>query len=70
MEFTNNQESDGENIWCAASDGDINRVTFLLNQNISVNAQDESGYSPMYVCSVVVRSIFRVFNMNLIVMQL
>lgn len=50
MEFidnSRNETGDGENIWCAASDGDINRVTYLLNHNINVNAQDESGYSPM-----------------------
>lgn len=47
MEFVENQ-GDGDNIWCAASDGDIARVTSLLAQNINVNAQDEAGYSPMY----------------------
>jgi len=38
-----------ENIWTAASDGDLERVKVLLSQGISVNALDENGYSPMLV---------------------
>jgi hypothetical protein len=50
MEFASgnaNGQDEGENIWCSASDGDIARVTILLSQGIDVNAQDETGYSPM-----------------------
>ena len=37
-----------ENIWTASSDGDIGRVIQLLQEDPSqVNAQDESGYSPL-----------------------
>lgn len=45
-----NQENiinNGDNIWCASSDGDIIRVRELLDCNINVNVQDETGYSPM-----------------------
>ena len=45
MEFV--EIADGENIWIAASDGDINRVKQLISQGISVNIQDDHGYSPM-----------------------
>jgi hypothetical protein len=38
-----------ENIWIASSDGDVGRVIQLLQEDPSmVNAQDESGYSPLY----------------------
>lgn len=47
MEFSANSSEEGENIWCAASDGDMARVTALLSQGIDVNAQDDTGYSPM-----------------------
>ncbi len=40
-------ESEGDNIWCAASDGDINRVLSLISSGVDVNSQDETGYSPM-----------------------
>jgi uncharacterized protein len=36
-----------ENIWIAASDGDIERVKQLMEEGMSCNAQDESGYSPL-----------------------
>mgnify|MGYP000648657340 CR=1 FL=1 len=38
----------GENIWIAASDGDMNRVVELLESGVDVNAQDEQGYSPLH----------------------
>lgn len=44
MEFVDNEPS---NIWIAASDGDIDRVKQLISEGVSVNAQDETGYSPM-----------------------
>jgi len=38
-----------ENIWTASSDGDIQRVQqILLAGESTVNARDESGYTPMY----------------------
>ena len=36
-----------DNIWIASSNGDITRVQQLLNDGISVNCQDDAGYSPM-----------------------
>ena len=45
MEFVHSE--DGENIWIAASDGDIKRVMQLIDQGVSVNIQDDHGYSPM-----------------------
>ncbi len=37
-----------ENIWIASSDGDLQRVTEILAEgSVSVNAQDETGYSPL-----------------------
>lgn len=36
-----------DNIWIASSNGDIARVQQLLNDGISVNCQDDAGYSPM-----------------------
>jgi uncharacterized protein len=45
-EYISNDEP--ENIWVASSDGDLDRVKFLIEQEgVSVNSQDESGYSPM-----------------------
>jgi hypothetical protein len=43
------EDQDPDNIWIASSNGDIARVQQLLGQGTSVNGQDESGYSPMYV---------------------
>ena len=37
-----------DNIWIAASDGDAARVDELLRSGVSVNAQDELGYSPIH----------------------
>jgi ankyrin repeat protein len=37
-----------ENIWIASSDGDLQRVEQLIEEGVSVNAQDETGYSPMH----------------------
>jgi ankyrin repeat protein len=36
------------NIWVASSDGDVTRVLQLLQQGVSINAQDEYGYSPIH----------------------
>jgi hypothetical protein len=51
MEFAagGNSGDGGDNIWCAASDGDISRVASLLSSGVDVNTQDEAGYSPMSV---------------------
>jgi len=43
--------SEGENIWTAASDGDIDRVRELIESGMSPNAQDEAGYSPLHAAS-------------------
>ena len=40
---------DGENIWVAASDGDLDRVRQLLTRGVAVNARDELGYNPLCV---------------------
>jgi predicted nucleic acid-binding OB-fold protein len=47
-EGTEGLDQEPENIWVAASDGDIPRVLELLQQGISINVQDEYGYSPMH----------------------
>ncbi len=36
-----------ENIWTAASDGDLPRVQVLIREGVDVNTQDDTGYSPM-----------------------
>ncbi len=41
-----------ENIWVSASDGDLARVSHLVEkEGIDVNAQDESGYSPIHAAA-------------------
>jgi len=53
MEFVS-QEGEaggGENIFIAASDGDLARVQQLIGEGTSVNAQDESGYSPLHAAA-------------------
>ena len=41
-----------ENIWVAASDGDLDRVRHLVEvEGISVNVQDEAGYSPLHAAA-------------------
>lgn len=48
MEFVDNQELNNENIFTAASDGDLEAVReFIEKQNLSPNSQDEYGYSPL-----------------------
>ncbi|KAJ1860940.1 hypothetical protein LPJ73_001180 [Coemansia sp. RSA 2703] len=40
------------NIWTAASDGDIDRVRALIEENKElVNAKDQNGYTPMHAAS-------------------
>ena len=41
-------EEEKANIWVAASDGDLSRVKQLLVEGVDVNAQDDSGYSPLH----------------------
>jgi hypothetical protein len=37
-----------DNIWIAVSNGDLERVQHLVGQEgVSVNVQDEMGYSPL-----------------------
>eukprot|EP00053_Salpingoeca_punica_P000389 m.28481 g.28481 ORF g.28481 m.28481 type:complete len:152 (-) comp10282_c0_seq1:253-708(-) len=39
--------ADDMNIWIAASDGDVAVVEQYLQQGVSVNAKDHTGYSPL-----------------------
>lgn len=39
--------SDDDNIWMACSDGNIDCIKNLIQSGISINSQDENGYSPM-----------------------
>lgn len=41
-------DDDNINIWVACSDGDLSRVKQLLLEGCDVNAQDDSGYSPIH----------------------
>lgn len=36
-----------DNIWVAASDGNLSDIKKLIASGIDVNAQDEYGYSPL-----------------------
>lgn len=45
---TEEAKAEGANIWVAASDGDAARVFELIASGVSVNAQDEFGYSPIH----------------------
>lgn len=36
-----------DNIWVAASDGDINKVKQFVKDGVSVNAKDENEYTPL-----------------------
>lgn len=47
MEFVQESSEGSENIWIASSDGDVTRVMELLSEGVSVNAQDDMGYSPL-----------------------
>jgi hypothetical protein len=40
-------DNERKNIWIASSDGDIERVKELLKEGVSINVQDEAGYSPL-----------------------
>ena len=40
-------DDNSENIWTAASDGKIELVKSIINTGVSINSQDETGYSPM-----------------------
>ena len=42
-----NANPTGDNIWIACSDGDVARVTELLQSGVDANVLDENGYSPM-----------------------
>lgn len=37
------------NVWMAASDGEVETVKAFLAGGGDVNAQDENGYTPLYV---------------------
>lgn len=42
----------GINIWVAASDGKMDLVVEMITSGkYNVNAQDENGYTPLYVVS-------------------
>ena len=40
---------DFQNIWIAAGDGDLSSVQAFVESGVSVNAQDENGYTPLFV---------------------
>lgn len=40
-----------DNIWTAASDGELEKVKGYLASGIDVNAQDETGYSPLHAAA-------------------
>lgn len=42
-------DTEDSNIWTAASDGKLTEVQNYVANGVSVNAQDEYGYSPLYV---------------------
>ena len=44
------------NVWTAASDGDLASVKAFLASGGDVNAQDENGYTPLYVTIIVLLS--------------
>ena len=44
------------NVWTAASDGDLASVKAFLANGGDVNAQDENGYTPLYVTIIVLLS--------------
>jgi ankyrin repeat protein len=49
-----------DNIWVAASDGNLKDVQKLIASGVNVNAQDEYGYSPLYFrieCSELFHSV-------------
>jgi ankyrin repeat protein len=53
-----------DNIWVAASDGNLKDVQKLIASGVNVNAQDEYGYSPLYVrveCCELYRSVLMQF---------
>lgn len=39
------------NIWTAASDGELEKVKGFVAQGMDVNAQDETGYSPLHAAT-------------------
>lgn len=42
------EDEELDNIWVAISNGDAERIGYLLNvEGVSVNAQDERGYAPL-----------------------
>ncbi len=47
MDFLADGDTD-TNIWVAASDGDMSAVQTFMSAGISVNSQDEHGYSPLH----------------------
>ena len=37
-----------DNIWVASTEGNVNKVTTFLESGVSINSQDEYGFSPMH----------------------
>ena len=58
-------EEDNDNIWMACSDGNIECVKSLIKSGVSINAQDENGYSPMYEQKNII--IIQIYNYFLII---
>lgn len=40
-------ESNTNNVWIAAGDGDLEAVKLAVQSGVDVNAKDENGYSPV-----------------------
>lgn len=40
-------QEDEYNIWHAAGDGNVKRVKELVDGGVSINAQDDTGYTPL-----------------------
>lgn len=48
MDFLEQLDDDPENIWVAASNGDIANLSRIMQaKGFTVNVQDETGYTPM-----------------------
>ena len=45
------EDEEPDNIWVACTNGDEARVRELLGQGVSVNAQDEHGFSPLHAAA-------------------
>jgi ankyrin repeat protein len=45
-------ESEDDNIWVASTNGNVERVNFLIKEGgVPINAQDETGFSPIHAAA-------------------